>query len=564
MVFPVYAQTAVLEETPDLDKTDEISHEETEEISKEETEVAKSKFLRLFSEERRPLVASDNLIFGFPEFLNFNFGFDLGFDEVFWIGLGFKGDYTAGPFSFVADIHFLNDQKYAPAAALTPSGSLGAFYFMLLEGGLIFEKGPFELAAGRFRNYDEIDSPYTLYLNSKGIPANTMKFRWESNFFIYQSQWIGLNWNNSASSPAWNEYQRRKETGDFYTDSGVPRHDTKGISYGFPDRGVVYKIYALKVKDWRVGFLDAVSYSGRYLDAEYFLSPIPMYFTQYFKATPGRPWATDQNDNCLMGLFWDLKKPAWDAYVQVLVDDFSLRFMRWFYHGFDQNPWKAAWTLGGRIYTDIGRFGFHHGGALKYTFEPIGADSWGKYKNDSANTAYGYTYYPETRFFDDDDGSWVSLALEDMMVGYKYGQNNLAFQADYQNRFSNYLVTAELELVLAGNNSPANPWHDYDTRSNMYNYGYVGSQLFNDGKIEKRLEFRVNVTRRFGPMAVYAAMAIGGRFNKLELRSPEPDIYSSKSPDRTIDNEIWIWKASDSHELIIRFSIGFRYTVPVI
>ena len=556
-------EAAIPEETQTQDA-------DAEESGAAEPEKKRNWFLRLFDDVRRPIIKTDNLIFGQPEFLNFDFGFDIGYDDVFWVGLGLKADYTAGPFSFVADTHFLNDGKYAPAEVMVPAGSLGGFYFMLKEGGLVFDYGPVKILGGRFRNYDEIDSPYTLFINSKGLSANTIKLRLESKHFIFQTQWIGLNLNSAVSSPAWNEYARRRDGGLGWNAPASPDYggpgSVDGLANGFPDRGVNYKIYALKVKDWRLGFLDAAVYSNRYFDAEYLLSPIPMYFTQYFRKSPGRPWSSEQNDNSLMGLFWDLKKPTWDAYAQALVDDFSLGFMRWFYDGFSRNPWKAAWALGGRINTRVGRFGFHHGGALKYTFEPIGTTDEGRYMEDCGATAYGYTYYPETRYYDGENP--VSLLIEDMMVGYKYGENNLAFQVDYYKNFAGYMLNAELELVLAGNNSPANPWHDYDSRVSMYgdhisgaSGGGYGSQLFNDGQIEKRLELRVNVTKRFGPMLVYAAMALGGRFNKLVLRPAEPD---TNYTERTVDDDIWIWKASDKHELIFRFSIGFRYTIPVI
>ena len=561
LTFPIAAQTESEQaiEPEEAIEADQITEAE------ETADMEENKFLRLFNGERRPIIRTNNMILGLPEFLDFDYGFDIGYKDTFWLGLGLKMNYTAGPLKLIGDIEFKNDKKYAPAAVMLPSGSLGGFYFMLNEGGLSFSKDFMHFVAGRFRNYDEIDSPYTLFLNSNGMSANTFKLRLESKHLIYQTQWIGLNFNSAVSSPAWNEYQRRINGGGFHEPSGVDPTKTNGIEYGFPDRGVNYKIYALKVNDWRIGFLDAAVYSGRYFDIEYLLSPIPMYFTQYFRATAGRPWATETNDNCLMGFFWDIKKSNWDAYLQGLVDDFSLGFMRWFYDGFSRNPWKAAWAMGGRILTRVGRFGFHHAGALKYTFEPIGTDDGGRYKDDSAATAYGYTYYPESRYYDGADD--LAFLIEDLMVGYKYGENNLAFQVDYQNRFFNMLVTTELELVLAGNNSPANPWHDYDSRASMYHNGIngaaggYGSQLLNDGQIEKRLEFRINISRRLGPLSAYMAMAIGGRFNKLVLRPAEPDPRYSK---RTVDDEIWIWKASDNHELIFRFSLGFRYTIPVI
>ncbi|MDR2072611.1 MAG: hypothetical protein LBP60_04160 [Spirochaetaceae bacterium] len=521
--------------------------------------------------QRKPLISNDNLIFGQPEFLDLGIGMDAGYEKSFWLGMDLLMNYTAGPFGLTANLVLKNDQKYAPAAVMLPSGNLWGFYFLLNEGGLSYSKDPLYIQAGRFRNYDEVDSPYSLFLNSTGISANTLKLRWESEHFIYQTQWIELNRDSGISSPAWNEYDARNKHGKDWIAAnnggasylGDPA-DTGGLSgYGFPDRGVNYKIYAFKGADWRIGFLDAAVYTGRAFDLEYYLNPIPQYFIQYFKTTAGRPWATQSNENNLLGLFWEVKRDAWSVYAQGLMDDFGLGFLRFLYKGFSQNPWKAAWALGGRLNTPYGRFGFHHGGALKYTFEPIGPNGSGKYKNDSAATAYGYTYYPETRYYNDDET--VSLIIQDYMVGYKHGENNLAFQLDYQNTFYDFLLTAELELLLAGNNSPANPWHDYNERTSMYDDGRYGSQLFNDGQIEKRLELRLNLSRQFGPLSAYAAMAIGGRFNRLELKPAGWDPFNppGNNEARTVDNDIWIWKASEHHEFIFRFSVGFRYLFPV-
>ena len=525
---------------------------------------------------RIPLIPSDGLVFGLPEKLDFSLGMDIGYDKVLWLGVGARMDYTAGPFDLTADIVFLNDQKYTPAAVMNSSGDIGGFYFLLNEGGLSYKEGPLQIMAGRYRNYDEINSPYSLFLNSNGISANTIKFRWETPRFFYQTQWIELNWNSGTSSPAWNEYNRRKEKGggeEFRTDEfpdDASNSNTGGLKkYGFPDRGINYKVYGLKINDWRIGFIDVAVYSGRPFDLYYFLVPLPMYFSQYIRTTEGRPWSTQMNDNNMMGLFWDVNKETWDAYYQFLIDDFALYFFNdIFGTDFSKNPWKAAWSVGGRIRTSVGTFGFHHAGALKYTFSPVGVNESGLYAWDSANTAYGYSYYPETRYYDGSRS--VNLLIQDTMIGYKYGENNLAFQVDYQNTFNDFLVTTELELLLAGNNSPANPWHQYDSRSNMYKDGKKKSQLFNDGQIEKKLELRINVSRKFGNLGAYAALAIGGRFNRLELRPPGDDPNGEKgSPAgannlRTVDDESWIWKASDNHEFVFRFSVGFRYVFPVL
>jgi len=554
VVFTAFTQADDIETINENHKIDVINN--TDEIDNTEADKVAKYF---------------NSFLHIPQRLDLNTGFDFGFENVLWLAAAFRLDYKAGPFTVTGDITFINDQKYAPAAVLLPSGNLGGFYFLLNEGGISYNDGPLFISAGRYRNYDEIDSPYSLYLNSMGISANTIKFRWESDLFIYQTQWIELNSGNAVSSPAWNEYQRRlqglQEGKNFFDPSSFEGHDTEGLyNYGFPDRGLNYKVYGFKLNDHRIGFLDAAIYTGKSFDFEYFFSPIPMYFTQYFKTTTGRPWATQMNNNCLMGFFWDVKKPDWDAYAQILIDDFSFYFLRFLYSGFSPNPWKTAWTLGGRIQTSIGRFGFHHGGALKFTYEPIGTTDSGRYANDSAATAYGYTYYPETRYYNGSET--VNLLIQDNMIGYKHGQNNIAFQVDYQNSFNKFLVTAELEFLLAGSNSPSNPWQDYDARSYMYN-DYKGSQLLNDDMLEKKLEFRLNVSRQFGRFLTYVSMALGGRFNRLELQPPNIDEYSKyENSDgdygRTVDNEMFIWKATKNHEFIYRFSIGFRYLLPVL
>jgi hypothetical protein len=524
--------------------------------------------------QRTPLIPSDSLIFGQNEILDVDMGADLGYNDSLWGAVNVRLNYTGGPFRLVADLDWRNDQKYAPSRVMIPSGSLMGLYFFLNEGGLTYNSEPFSLRAGRFKLYDEVDSPYSLFINSLGHQAITMDMRYESPHFIFQSQWIELNHNNTVSSPAWNEYQRRKNnlsptsgfqdpSSEFTADPNT--NSTSGLSdWGFPERGINYKIYALKANDWRLGLLDAVVYTGRSFDLEYFFNPLPAVFVNYAKDTPGRPWATNTNENALIGLFWDIdKKEQWSAYAQVLLDDLGLGFMKPLFGGLSDPPWKAAWALGGRIHTSAGRFGFHHAGALKFTFEPIDTDRDGRFEYDSASSAYGYTYYPETRYFDDENGGdLVKIFIEDNSVGYKYGENNLAFQVDYQNTFQRFLLTAELELVLAGANSPANPWHDYETRNGSSNSYYAdgkgGSQLL-DGPFEKRLEFRANISRKIGPLALWGAFAVGGRFDKLELKP-----VSDPQTNYTIDNLIEIWKPSGNIEFIFRLSMGFRYTLSIL
>ena len=77
------------------------------------------------------------------------------------------------------------------------------------------------------------------------------------------------------------------------------------------------------------------------------------------------------------------------------------------------------------------------------------------------STPYQYTYYPEVEYLLE-DGTPMTLEYGDNYIGYKYGENNLAFLVDYANTFSGVEFTAGLEYVISGSKSPANPWFEYD------------------------------------------------------------------------------------------------------
>ena len=140
--------------------------------------------------------------------------------------------------------------------------------------------------------------------------------------------------------------------------------------------------------------------------------------------------------------------------AQILIADINIHMLG---SQFYNNPWKLAWTVGGRKETSLGSFGFYHGGALRYTFEPITTAS----ASELPMTAYGYTYYPDTRFdaSNDESGDYESLAIEDNSIGYKYGENNIAFQFDWKKHAERLrFVCGTFEYRLSGTNSPSTPW----------------------------------------------------------------------------------------------------------
>lgn len=454
---------------------------------------------------------------------------DIGFSNMDYGRLFFKD----GPFSVIAHLSINNDGKYAPAHANTAEGSILGYYFFMDEGGIAYDAANLSMKVGRFRHYDQIDSPYSLFVNSNGITANLGQVRYENENFIYESRWVELNHRSNVGSPAWSAYWTSYNTANGTSGSG------------FPERGVNLKTYALKFGSMRFGLQDSAVYSGTNFDAEYFVNPIPSYFIQYMKGTGGRPWATSQNDNSIIGLFWDWKREDGSSYyAQYFLDDIYIpKISKYLY------PNQMAWALGGSWKTDYGTFGVHHGGALKYTFQSntVNSDD-----SDAKEMAYGYSYFPDTAYYSDGT-TVVSLDIEDNSFGFKYGENSAAFQVDWQNRFAGTYVKAALEFVLAGSNSVANPWHDGTSEEGL------PTEWLSDSALQKTLALKVNAARQFGGFDVSLALKAGYVFNTLELVDPA-DVPTTAS---SIDRSSKIWKASENNKPILALTLGLRYVFKI-
>lgn len=437
------------------------------------------------------------------------------------------------------------NDKYGPELADIPGGDFLGLSAIMEEGGVYSSFGNLRLRAGRFRHYDIVDSPYSLFVNSTGIPANIIEIEWDDGFFSYGSRWIELNNDSTQDTDAWGLATYAG------TQSGIDKLG-EGLS-GFPDRGANIKKYVFKLGNMRFGIQDAAVYTGKSFDPEYLLNPLPQYFIQYIKATGGRPWATGRDENNLLGFFWTLERPGeYSLLAQVLIDDFNLHFIlpdsTW-------NPWQAAFNLGGRLHTRSGAFGLFVAGATKYTFEPSEMyDSASKVWSEQVACSYGYSYYPETRF----DKDWKTagfqpgvIAIEDNLIGYKYGQNNVAVQTDWQGKLAGFDAAAEAEFRLAGANSPANPWHD------LTNDPQDGTHWLDDSVLETRIMLGASMARSFGDWSFSLALRGGVAFNAMELRKPTVATSTSVAP---ADSDIWIFEpVAGNTKYLLSLSIGARY-----
>jgi len=432
---------------------------------------------------------------------------------------GIDFGFESPAFSLSAALFLSNDGKYSPLESNQAGGTLFDYYAVLESGGLVWRPDQnLSFRIGRLEHRDQLDGPYGLFVSSTAPAAPLMEIRYENDYFFYESRWVELNARSDMETEAYPE--------------------------SFPDRGANVKAYGFKIGDMRFGFQDSAVYVGRNFDFEYFLSPIPQYFTQYVKGTAGRPWADGSNDNNIIGAFWDWTRPdglSFDA--QFLMDDFNLYFLgigKW-------NPWKAAWATSASLESDIGTFRLSHAGALKYTFQPT---------RDAYDKSYSYTYYPDTRFTI--GSKYRAITLDDLMFGYKNGENNLAAQLDYTGDWAGFGIRSSLEFVLSGSKSPTNAWNDETW------HDYQGSRMLDDDVLEKLLVFNSVVSRRVGDFVLEGAVLVGGAFNALELVQPAPSDEVSTNPDyQDINNYSNIWKPGADHEFLFSASISVRYEIPV-
>ncbi|HDQ15189.1 MAG TPA: hypothetical protein ENN41_10290, partial [Sediminispirochaeta sp.] len=342
-------------------------------------------------------------------------------------------DYRSPHLDILIDWAMKADGKYSEEEPY-----LGGRYFYMYDTHMKVDYEPFSFKAGRGPHRDAVDSPYSVFINSVDIPALHMELGYESGYFFYNSRWIQLTSNSSQYYYGFSP----EEVGETGYDSPYSDDDPNTLEspLHYLDKGANYKSFGIKLGDWRVGFQDVVIYLDRVFDPEYFLNPMPQYFVQLITTEDGRPWAQQGNTKSMMGFFADRR--TFDTYGmgQILIDDINGDFIP----GYSISPaikTKMAWSLGGFKDFSFGRVGLYHAGATKYTFQATSTahhtDRWGApgfIDIPYSILPYDATYTSGTEFTLKDGGQ-APIDYSENYLSYKYGENNLAFMADYQSRF---------------------------------------------------------------------------------------------------------------------------------
>lgn len=463
-------------------------------------------------------------------------------------------DYRHQNFSLFIDWSMINDEIYDPSEVYM----LGR-YLYINDAHIDYETDHFYFKAGRSIQEDVIDSPYSLFVNSEPIPSVQIETKFTGDFFFYTNRWVNLNHNSESVY-----------FGSVGADSpfdGTAEYDAE-YPNGIPwvDRGAHFHEYGLNLGSWRFGLQESVVTFGESFSPEFFLSPMIMYITQLVIDDGAKPWLEYANGKHFIGFFAD--RTSYDSYFssQILIDDINGDI----FPGVENvNQNRLAWSIGGYRDYDFGRIGFYHGGALKDTFGATYASTvdgtdyperdYNEYEADDIPLYYSYhpypyTYYPAVDYYLE-DGTRMPIDYTQNYIGYKYGENNLAFMIDYSNEFSRrsplkFSLYTALEWVLNGSKSPANPWHEYDRWTQIPD----PTQLL-DGNIEHILTIRTRVDKAvsiFGiPFGIFADLELGMTFNAMGL---EPAEESELYP------EAWIYRPQPGvNEPLYKLSIGLGY-----
>lgn len=404
---------------------------------------------------------------------------------------------------------------YATTDGLYPSpeSQFGSLYILVKEGGISYDNGAIHLIGGRFVQKDSSDSPYSLFFSSNKNSALGLSMAYDDGVFFYESRWVQLNYNSAI-------YKQ-----DYPVTNG-----TNSVTVPF-DRGLNYRTIGFHIGDFKLAYLESCVYTGRSFDYEYFLVPIPGYFTQYIRSASGspwqesKPWGAAADDGFIVGLSLDYQHDAWYGTFQWLVDDIDLNAI--IKPDGPQNPNKWAFNTGARYKSDIGTFGLFGAMAYEYTFQPIGGGTY--------NSRYGYTYYPDVQ------SGGHAIPQTDNNIGYINGENNLAFMLQYQNDFSGFRVDSSLEFVLTGSQSPANPWSSHTD----WQQGGQGSHWLGDPVLEKKLRLKGTVAYDLKPFTFELSFMLGYVWNALQL------VDSGETPVNTASGEgLQLYRPSSTSRFI--------------
>ncbi len=462
------------------------------------------------------------------------------------VGGGFTSKYftSKGSMSFNSDGKFRPSEKFFLGHYMQANESYIAFHAKDTDVGSFLVEG------GNLIPTDAIETPYSVFITSMKKPMPGARLRYETKHFHYETRWIMLTQDSSFSPSELN-----------------PGGTSPPASYRYPNKSVNFMNFGFEFGDFRFGGEDVVVYLGRPFDALYFFSPLPQFFHQLILNSPGKPWSQDRDDKSMMGFYFEWgKKRRYEIKAQIMIDDINASILP----GINPNNLtKIAWSLGGYMTFDWGKLGLWHGGALKYTYQATYTrDMDDQPYHDSPDVMpwsiqpYEYTYYPVNEY--SINGSPRAVWVEDLYLGYKYGENAISFMVDYEKDFFtgkpwSFTLYAALEYVVNGKKAPHNPWHEHSHINTIE----PAAELLSGPVQEHRIIATAMVTKKWKGLTVRMIMEIGGIFNRLKLVDIGQESDNIDGDYDTTDNSYNVPKSyipqKGEHLFVYSLSLGVTY-----
>lgn len=299
-------------------------------------------------------------------------------------------------------------------------------------------------ASGGFKRDNQVIPPYADDLWYNYWYWDEGFFEWKNDIFLIQA---GVKGHSIGPG---NIYKLFVDEGDFsypsiyYGSFGKFRvetlwgglrfveNDNKPIK-GFNYRSIIYS----PLDGLEIAYEESVLYLKRFFDPYYFFIPIPAPGIQEFWHL-NAPWGystSELDDNSMIGGWVRYTGKNYSVYSEILIDDINMnRFLN--PQGF-QNPDKMAFL-----------FGFSgKSGPYKLTFEVAGATAF-TFQRTTSNRPYEYVYF---------EGS--NLPIEENMIGYKHGENNIACAISLEYSNDGWSISAIYEGLIYGTRTPDNPWY---------------------------------------------------------------------------------------------------------
>jgi len=309
-------------------------------------------------------------------------------------------------------------------------GILGDWYDYTRESYVWLDLESFNIYAGLLQLKEGVGRSYPLFLSPNSSPYPAISISWKP------FKWMELK----------NDFVFIRQNLFNFLDNELTQ---------IP-KTLYYRRYALKPFDFlEFGLEDTILFLGRSIDPIYLFSFGPYQTIQWMRQGAG-PWHEKINDNGMLGLYFQFLPENLRIYGDILIDDVSHTLIGKSY----VHPYKIAWDTGIEYKLFDHLFYLEFAGATKYTFQRTGLSV----------PPYQYVRYEDR----------PEIPIEYNMIGYKYGENNIALNLGAELNLGILRLNPQYEYIALGKRDLDTPWHGSEEIPE------VKFSLLDDEVIEKR------------------------------------------------------------------------------